>query len=909
MFLKHLQSGFFFEKYGYTESDNTDGKRADVEGKQDRMQETENQEGQPTQKRKAGKREQMNWKWSSRREKNSEKQKTGAHRRETHAKGESESVEAGQASDLTRVQASPETGLTAAQVQERKACGCTNEKVDSSTKTTAEIVKSNVFTYFNLIFLIIAILLILVGSFRDLTFLPIIIANTLIGIIQELRSKKVLDDLALLNTPKVTVIRDGKRTQVVPEELVLDDIIELSAGNQIPADAVVVSGMVTVNEALITGETDEIGKGEEEALLSGSFVVSGSCVARLEKVGKDAYIAGLMLQATKAKEGEQSEMIRSLNRLVKAVGVIIIPVGAVLFAQQYLIAGTPLRESVTGMVAAILGMIPEGLYLLASVAMVVSVMRLGRQKVLVHDMKCIETLARVNVLCVDKTGTITVPEMEVAQFVLPEELSAAWKDAVEEAPEAHTGAEDAAKTIAEDKQRAAALLADCVAALPCDNATMEALQKYFTVEGKKKRVQKVFPFSSEVKYSGAILDGTSYVIGAPEFVLREDYGTWQSGIETYSARGYRVLVFAEYEGELDGKKLTEKARPCAFMMLNNAIREGAIDTFTYFAKRGVEVKVISGDNPVTVSEIAKKAGIRHAEKYVDAASLQSEEAVRRAASKYTVFGRVTPEQKRILVHALKDDGKTVAMTGDGVNDILALKDADCSIAMASGSDAASQVSQLVLLDNDFNKMPSVVMEGRRVVNNIERTASLYLVKNIFSLLLAIFSMSVMLDYPLEPSQVSLISMFTIGIPSFFLALEPNKNQIRGHFLTNVLVKALPAGLTDFAVVSGLVIFCREFGVDAACVSTSCTILVAVVGFMILYRIAKPMTVPHAILVASMVIGWLFCMLFVSRLFAITEISRQCAMLMVIFAIITEPVLRYLSMLVEGIHKWGQKLKF
>ena len=344
MFLKHLQFGFFFEKYGYTESDNTDGKRADVEEKQDRMQETENQTGQSTQKMKAEKREQMNWK-KSRQDKNSEKQKTRAQRRGTHAEGESESVEAGKASDLIRVQASLKTGLTAAQVQERKACGCTNEKVDSSTKTTAEIVKSNVFTYFNLIFLIIAILLILVGSFRDLTFLPIIIANTLIGIIQELRSKKVLDDLALLNTPKVTVIRDGKRTQVVPEELVLDDIIELSAGNQIPADAVVVSGMVTVNEALITGETDEIGKGEEEALLSGSFVVSGSCVARLEKVGKDAYIAGLMLQATKAKEGEQSEMIRSLNRLVKAVGFIIIPVGAVLFAQQYLIAGTPLRES------------------------------------------------------------------------------------------------------------------------------------------------------------------------------------------------------------------------------------------------------------------------------------------------------------------------------------------------------------------------------------------------------------------------------------------------------------------------------------------------------------------------------------------------------------------------------------
>ena len=787
-------------------------------------------------------------------------------------------------------------GLTKEQVEERKAKGLTNEKVDSSTRTTAEIVKSNVFTYFNLIFLIIAILLIAVGSFRDLTFLPIIIANTLIGIVQELRSKKVLDELSILNSPKVNVIREGKKQAVVPEELVLDDVIELGAGNQIPADAVILSGNVTVNEALITGESDEISKKEKEKLLSGSFVVSGSCMARLEKVGKESYISGLMLQATKAKEGEQSEMIRSLNRLVKAVGFIILPIGVILFSQQSFLSGATMKDSVTSMVAAILGMIPEGLYLLASVAMVVSVMRLGKQKVLVHDMKCIETLARVNVLCVDKTGTITVPEMEVAQFLLAEDKNMHSENAGKE-----VGTE-------EKKNEVAALLSNCVAVFPSDNATMEALQQYFT-EKTTKKAEKIFPFSSSTKYSGVILEGTSYVIGAPEFVLREEYITFQEQIEEYSEKGYRVLVFAEYEGTLNGKKLTEKAVPLAFVMLNNAIREGAMDTFSYFAKRGVDVKVISGDNPVTVSEIAKKAGIRHSEKYVDASTLKSDEAIRKAVQKYTVFGRVTPDQKRLFVHALKEQGKTVAMTGDGVNDILALKDADCSIAMASGSDAASQVSQLVLLDNDFNKMPSVVMEGRRVVNNIERTASLYLVKNIFSMLLAVFSMIFMLDYPLEPSQVSLISMFTIGIPSFFLALEQNKNQIQGHFLTNVLVKALPAGITDFAVVSGLVVFCREFGVEAECVSTSCTILVAIVGFMILYKIAKPMTTPHAVLIAAMVIGWLFCMLFVSHLFAITSISKQCGMLMVIFAIITEPVLRYLSLLVEQLQKWSRKLKF
>ena len=768
------------------------------------------------------------------------------------------------------------SGLSTAEVEFRKKAGLSNESVDSSTKTVAQIIRSNVVTYYNLIFLIITILLIVVGSFRDLTFLPIIIANMLIGIIQELRSKKILDDLTILNTPKITVWRNGSDQEVLADELVQDDVITLSAGGQIPADALVLSGNITVNEALITGEADEIVKKEGDSIFSGSFVISGECMAKLEKVGKDSYISGLMLQATQTKEGEQSEMIRALNRLVQTVGVIILPIGAILFLQQYFFSGATMKDSVTGMVAAILGMITEGLYLLASVAMVVSVMRLGKQKVLIHDMKCIETLARVNVLCVDKTGTITVPEMEVAQFILAKDQNLAAE---------------------EEKNKVAKTISDCVRALPCDNATMEALQQYFT-EPMENSAEKIVPFSSATKYSGVVLAGKAYVVGAPEFVLRQDYAAVQGTIEVFLEKGYRVLVFAEYEGNLDGKELTENATPIAFILLNNAIREGAMDTFRYFSKRGVEVKVISGDNPVTVSEIAKKAGIRHAEKQVDAATLKTAEAVRKAAKKYTVFGRVTPEQKRLLVQALKEQGKTVAMTGDGVNDILALKDADCSIAMASGSEAASHVAQLVLLDNDFNKMPAVVMEGRRVVN-----------KNIFSMLLAVFSMLFLIDYPLEPSQVSLISVFTIGIPSFFLALEQNRNQIHGHFLTNVLIQALPAGITDFIVVSGLVIFCREFGVEKECVSTSCTILIAVVGFMILYHIAKPMTTPHAILIAAMVIGWLFCMLFFSELFAITAVTGKCAMLMIVFAVITEPVFRYLIQLVETVQKWGGKLKF
>ena len=789
---------------------------------------------------------------------------------------------------VERIAADPQTGLSMEQVRKRFAQGADNYKVESSTLSVSEIVRSNVCTYFNLVFAVIAVLLAIVGAWSDMLFLPIIVANTCIGIVQEVHSKKVLDKLSILNAPHAVVIRDGKKQEILADQLVLDDIVEFSAGSQIPADAKVVSGELQVNESLITGESDEIEKREGDSLLSGSFVVSGKACARLEKVGKDSYISGLMLQATQTKEGEQSEMIRALNRLVQTVGVIILPIGAILFLQQYFFSGATMKDSVTGMVAAILGMIPEGLYLLASVAMVVSVMRLGKQKVLIHDMKCIETLARVNVLCVDKTGTITVPEMEVAQFILAKDQEADQQS--------------------EDKNKIAKLLSDCVRALPCDNATMEALQQYFT-EPMENSAEKIVPFSSATKYSGVVLAGKAYVVGAPEFVLRQDYAAVQGTIEVFLEKGYRVLVFAEYEGNLDGKELTENATPIAFILLNNAIREGAMDTFRYFSKRGVEVKVISGDNPVTVSEIAKKAGIRHAEKQVDAATLKTAEAVRKAAKKYTVFGRVTPEQKRLLVQALKEQGKTVAMTGDGVNDILALKDADCSIAMASGSEAASHVAQLVLLDNDFNKMPAVVMEGRRVVNNIGRTASLYLVKNIFSMLLAVFSMLFLIAYPLEPSQVSLISVFTIGIPSFFLALEQNRNQIHGHFLTNVLIQALPAGITDFIVVSGLVIFCREFGVEKECVSTSCTILIAVVGFMILYHIAKPMTTPHAILIAAMVIGWLFCMLFFSELFAITAVTGKCAMLMIVFAVITEPVFRYLIQLVETVQKWGGKLKF
>lgn len=782
-------------------------------------------------------------------------------------------MEQGNRVRMERIAADPQSGLSAEQVKRRFAQGENNYKVESSTLSVSEIVRSNVCTYFNLVFAVIAVLLAIVGAWSDMLFLPIIVANTCIGIIQEVHSKKVLDKLSILNAPHAVVIRDGKRQEIPADQLVLDDIVEFSAGSQIPADAKVVSGELQVNESLITGESDEIEKREGDSLLSGSFVVSGKACARLEKVGKDSYISKLTLQATKSKKGEQSEMIRSLNYLIMVMGIIIIPIGIALFVQSFIYNEGTFHDSITGMVAAIIGMIPEGLYLLTSVALAVSSVRLAQKKVLIHDMKCIETLARVNVLCVDKTGTITEPGMHVYDFSVLD------------------GA---------DQLEISQLLADFVAAQEKDNATMEALKAHFS-NGSGMRAREVYSFSSETKYSGAVMnDGKSYVIGAPEFVLRGQFAQYQEQIAIYSSKGYRVLVFAQYEGTLDRKPLTEPVLPLCFVMLANPIRKGAKETFTYFAENDVDIKVISGDNPLTVSVIAAEAGIVGAERFVDASTLKEKEDYYRAVEEYTVFGRVTPSQKRMLVQALKEHKKTVAMTGDGVNDVLALKDADCSVAMASGSEAASNVAQLVLLDSDFSRMPSVVAEGRRVVNNIERTAALYIVKNIFSMLLAIFSVILMLDYPLEPSQVSLISMFTIGIPSFVLALEPNKELIRGHFLTNVLVRALPAGLTDFIVVSGLVIFCREFQVDLDCLSTSCTILVAIVGFMILHRIARPMNTGHIVMLVGVIAGWILCMLFGGSFFGITGISKQCEMLMVIFAIITEPVLRYLSLIVEWI---------
>ena len=778
---------------------------------------------------------------------------------------------------VVRIETTADTGLTQAQVKERMEKGWSNAPVDSPSKTTKEIIISNVFTYFNLIFLVIAVLLLLVGAFRDLTFLPVIICNTLIGIIQEIRSKKVLDKLSVLNAPKATVVREGKLQTIPAEKAVLDDVVKFQAGNQICADATVIDGEVQVNESLLTGESDEITKKPGDTLMSGSFVVSGSCLGRLEQVGADSYISKLTLEAKATKEGEQSEMIRSLDKLVQIVGFLIIPIGIVLFGQQYLLGDSSIKTSMQAMVAAIIGMIPEGLYLLASVALVVSVMRLATKKVLVHDMKCIETLARVNVLCVDKTGTITENTMKVHDVVSLEPYEK------EELPPLKE------------------LLGDFAHAMSKDNITMAAMQEYFT-QGSGQVATSVTSFSSAFKYSSVTFHTTSYVLCAPEFDLRDDDEIYKETIESCGSEGYRVLVFGRYEGTPDGKALTEAVVPYGLVLLANPIRKEAWETFQYFADQGVDIKVISGDNPVTVSKVASQAGIANADNYIDASQLKTPDDIKQAVLKYTVFGRVTPDQKRQFVRALKEAGKTVAMTGDGVNDVLALKDADCSIAMASGSDAAAQASQLVLLESNFSCMPSVVLEGRRVVNNIERSASLFLVKNIFSFLLSLFSMAFMITYPLEPSQISMVAMFTIGIPAFLLAMEPNKKMIEGHFLTNVLLKALPAGLTDVLIVGFLTVFGQTFGMSNEEISTAATLLLAIVGLMILFKISKPMNVFRWIVWSAMVAGLLFCVIFLKNLFGIGVMTRKCCMTLIVFAVATEPLLRYISQIVAGIRK-------
>lgn len=788
------------------------------------------------------------------------------------------------------------TGLTDEEVRQRVEEGLTNRADISTDKTTKEIVISNVFTYFNLIFLVITILLIMVGSFRNLTFLPIIIGNTVIGIVQEIRAKKTLEKMSLLNAPRADVIRNGSVKQISTEELVKDDVILLTAGKQICADAVVISGNIQVNESLLTGEADEVEKTEGSTLMSGSFVVSGECYARLEKVGNESYISKLSLEAKSMGGKEQSEMIRSINLIVKWVGIVIIPIGLILFWQSHFVNGESITKSVTSTVAAIIGMIPEGLYLLTTVALALSTMKLARKKVLLHDMKSIETLARVEVLCVDKTGTITEPDMKLKEIFLCK----------------NSGADGTQTALTLDELKS--LILDYANASVDNNATMLALKAYAAdaltnnTSALHRTAVSQQAFSSSLKYGSVTFSDGTYLLGAPEFIMHEDFARIEEEIIPYADKGDRVLLFARYDGENVENGINGSVTPLGFVALANPIRENAVKTFEYFKSQGVAIKVISGDNPRTVSRIAIQAGIESAESFVDAATLDTEDKIADAVNKYTVFGRVTPKQKKQLVKALQAKGHTVAMTGDGVNDILAMKDADCSVAMASGSEAAAQAAQVVLLDSDFAHMPDVVYEGRRVVNNIQRSASLFLVKNIFSLLLSLFSVILMVTYPLEPAQVSLISMFTIGVPGFLLALEQNKDRIKGHFITNVMLKALPGGLTDVIAVGALVVCGEVFCISDASIGTIATLVLSVVGFMILFKISEPLNgMKYAVIIGN-IAGLVFSGFFLKKLFALTDLSNICILLMIVFGFAAESLFRNLTLLVEKLRGSYEKKK-
>lgn len=761
-----------------------------------------------------------------------------------------------------------ELGLSSAQAQERVDAGWANLPIDPPGKTVGQIVRSNVFTYFNMLFFFLAACVLAVGSWQNVMFMGVVLANIAIGIVQELRSKRTLDKLTLLTAPQGAVIRDGRRRKIPTSEMVRDDIVEFSAGDQIFADAVVVAGECSANEALITGEADEIKKNPGDELLSGSFVVSGQCRARLTRVGADSFANRLTLEAKAAKPPQQSEMMRSLTRLVQVIGIAIIPLGILMAVKEIAWLGRSVTDGVVATVASLIGMIPEGLYLLTSMALAAGVVRLAQKRTLVHDMGCIETLARVDVLCVDKTGTVTENKMTV-------------EDVVPLCPERF------------EESDIRLIMADYVAAMRADNDTMAALRRYFTGEVKQPAIKAV-PFTSAKKFGGVSFhEDETYLLGAPDVLLGERGGKYAKQIDAYSAKGCRVLLLGLYDGDPEDERPEAGLMPIALILLSNKIREEAPETFKYFAAQGVAIKVISGDNALAVSEVAKRAGIRGAENYVDARTLETDEDIAEAVERYTVFGRVTPDQKRRFVRALKAAGHTVAMTGDGVNDVLALKEADCSVAMASGSDAACQVSHIVLLESNFAAMPSVVAEGRRVINNIERSASLFLVKNIFSFILAVITLVFTLPYPVTSAQMSLVSALTIGIPGFILAMEPNSARIKGRFLPNVVGRALPGGLTNLFLVLGAILFCLVFELPEDMMGTICTVILCVVGLMVVHRTCKPYDLLRRAMMVALVVGFGICVLVLPELFTISKLDLPAGMILGVFVLLSWPALALL----------------
>ncbi len=756
-------------------------------------------------------------------------------------------------------------GLSAKQVKERFDAGLNNIESGIKLLTEKEIILKNIFTFFNLLNFTFAFLIISVGLIRNvaiidivknLLFMGVILSNTVIGSFQEIRSKRIIEKLSLISAPKATVLREGVKVKIPTTEVVLDDIMCMSAGGQVCADALVVKGEVEVNESLITGEANAVLKSAGQMLLSGSFIISGECLARAEKVGEDNYANKIVKEAKYIKK-HSSQIKKSLDTIVKTIGISIIPVGLILFFKQYYILGDSLEDTMFTTIAALIGMIPEGLVLLTSLVFAVSVIRLAMHKTLVQELYSVETLARVDVLCLDKTGTITEGSMLVDEFLAFDGSS--------------------------EKEMINALRA-MGTELDDDNATINAIRDRVEGSSDWESVEKV-PFSSARKWSGAAFKGKgSFVLGAGEFVLKDKFTAFRKIAEKYSKNGQRVLLLAKSPNKFNTKDLPSGLIPMGFVILSDKIRDEAGDTIKYFEEQGVDIKVISGDNPITVSHISRKVGIRNADKYIDATLLKCDNDIADAVNRYSVFGRVTPEQKIKIIKALKAQDHVVAMTGDGVNDVLALKEADCSIAMASGSDAARSVSNLVLMDSNFSSMPLVVREGRRSINNLQRSAALFLSKTTYSVLLSITFMIVAASYPFEPVHLTLISTLTIGIPSFILALGPNKQLVKGSFLVNVLKKAIPTGVSIFLNVVALLIIDYYLGYTPEQLSTLAVIVTASSAFILLFRISCPLNLIRTILFASMVAAFVGALFILPFIFNFTPLDS--VMIIIVAALTT-----------------------
>ena len=707
-------------------------------------------------------------------------------------------------------------GLNYEQVNERKQEKLVNFDTTVKTKSIKSIIFSNIFTLFNIMNLVLALLIVLAGAYKNLLFIIIVILNTLISTIQEIHSKRTIDKLSFLVETKSKVVREGKTEEISNYELVLDDVIELNVGNQIPTDSIILDGEIEVNEALLTGEPDNIEKSKGDKLLSGSYIVSGKCFAKVEHIGKENYVAKISQEAKK-KRKINSEIMTSLSKIIKLISFIIIPVGILLFFNQLDLDSYDWKTAVVSTVAALIGMIPEGLVLLTSTVLAVSVTRLARKKVLVQELYCIETLARVDVLCLDKTGTITEGRMSVDKII-------------------------PAKNYTEGEVKE--ILGVLAKYSEDRNSTIDAIRDKFSTN-KELKIKTRMPFKSSNKWSGISFEDITYVLGAPEIV-----GETNDEIKKYIS-DYRVVAIGK-TSEVINKKLPKNIEIIGYVLISDVIRKNSKEILEYFDKQGVTIKLISGDNPITVSNIAKKAGVRDYNNYVDARTLKTDKEIKEAAMKYTVFGRVTPEQKKQIIIALKENKHTVAMTGDGVNDVLALKNADCSISVANGSDAARNVSQLVLMDNDFKSMPNIVDEGRRTINNIQRSATLFLVKTIYATILAILFVFVNMQYPFIPIQMTLINFVVTGIPSVVLALEPNKDRIKGRFIINVIKKALPTALTVVTNIIIISIISSLYNLDEVNYSSVCVVVTAITGFILLFRISRPFDLSRAILFVSVV---------------------------------------------------------